>query len=520
MSEYVLELDHISKSFPGVKALDDVHFELEKGQIHALMGENGAGKSTFIKIITGVYQPDSGEIRVDGKPVVIRSPLDSQKLGIAAIYQHVTCFPDLSVTENIFIGHENVSKFTRKIDWKTLHNKASELLEKLDADFSPQTVMGSLSVAQQQIVEIAKALSTNARILIMDEPTAPLSKRETEDLYRTVETLQKHGVSVIFISHRLEDMYRLASSVTVLRDGRYIGTWGLNEVSQDDIVKAMVGREITQFFPPRHAKIDGEVLRVEKLSRTGYFKDVSFTVNKGEIVGLTGLIGAGRTEVCEAIYGVNPPDSGTIYVEGKKVWNRHASHGIKEGIGYLPEDRLKQGLVLDWQIYRNVSLASLEQFGKRGFMDEKQERQVAKNLGEKLEIKATSVHDKVSTLSGGNQQKVIVAKLLTRDMKVIILDEPTKGVDVGAKTAIYEIMNHLAEEGYGILMVSSEMPEVLGMCDRVVVMREGRVSAILDAKNTTQEEILQASMVLYQGKPETTDKQEKKNEQKVKEPQS
>jgi len=309
-------------------------------------------------------------------------------------------------------------------------------------------------------------------------------------------------------------MYRLASSVTVLRDGRYIGTWGLNEVSQDDIVKAMVGREITQFFPPRHAKIDGEVLRVEKLSRTGYFKDVSFTVNKGEIVGLTGLIGAGRTEVCEAIYGVNPPDSGEIFVEGKKVWNRHASHGIKEGIGYLPEDRLKQGLVLDWQIYRNVSLASLEQFGKHGFMDEGQERKIAKTLGEKLEVKATSVHDKVSTLSGGNQQKVIVAKLLTRDMKVIILDEPTKGVDVGAKTAIYEIMNHLAEEGYGILMVSSEMPEVLGMCDRIVVMREGRVSAILDAKKTTQEEILQASMVLYQGKQEKADKQEKKSEQK------
>lgn len=508
MSEYILELDHISKSFPGVKALDDVHFKLEKGQIHALMGENGAGKSTFIKIITGVYQPDAGEIKINGKPALIRNPIDSQKQGIAAIYQHVTCFPDLSVTENIFIGHEKINRLSRKIDWKTLHGKAGEWLEKLDADFSPQTVMGTLSVAQQQIVEIAKALSADARILIMDEPTAPLSKRETEDLYRTVENLRSHGVSIIFISHRLEDMYRLASSVTVLRDGRYIGTWGLDEISQDDIVKAMVGREITQFFPPRHAKVGAEVLRAEKLSRTGFFKDVSFSVHKGEIVGLTGLVGAGRTEVCEAIYGVNPPDSGSIYIEGKKVQNRHASNAIKEGIGYLPEDRLKQGLVLDWQLSRNITLASLKSFSERGFMNDKKEREVAKTLGEKLEIKVTSVYDKVATLSGGNQQKVIVAKLLTGDMKVIILDEPTKGVDVGAKTAIYKIMNDLAEEGYGILMVSSEMPEVLGMCDRVVVMREGRVSAVLDAKKTTQQEILEASMVLYQDK--NTDRQERK----------
>ncbi|MCE5255422.1 MAG: sugar ABC transporter ATP-binding protein [Spirochaetaceae bacterium] len=508
MSEYILELDHISKSFPGVKALDDVHFKLEKGQIHALMGENGAGKSTFIKIITGVYQPDAGEIRINGKPTMIRNPIDSQKQGIAAIYQHVTCFPDLSVTENIFIGHETINRITRKIDWKTLNGKAGEWLEKLDADFYPQTIMGTLSVAQQQIVEIAKALSANARILIMDEPTAPLSKRETEDLYRTVENLRNHGVSIIFISHRLEDMYRLASSVTILRDGRYIGTWELDKISQDDIVKAMVGREITQFFPPRHAKIGGEVLRVEKLSRTGYFKDVSFTVNKGEIVGLTGLVGAGRTEVCEAIYGVNPPDEGSVYIEGKQVQNRHASKAIEEGIGYLPEDRLKQGLVLDWQLSRNITLASLRRFEKKGFMDDSKEREVTKTLGEKLEVKATSVYDKVATLSGGNQQKVIVAKLLTGDMKVIILDEPTKGVDVGAKTAIYKIMNDLAQEGYGILMVSSEMPEVLGMCDRVVVMREGRVSAVLDARKTSQQEILEASMVLYRGKQE--DGQERK----------
>lgn len=499
MSDFILELQHISKTFPGVKALDDVHFQLGRGEIHALMGENGAGKSTFIKIITGVYQPDEGEIRLDGKPVLIRNPLDSQKLGIAAIYQHVTCFPDLSVTENIFLGHEKINRITQKIDWKYLHGKAGELLAQLDADFTPQTIMGNLSVAQQQIVEIAKALSTNAKIIIMDEPTAPLSKRESEDFYRITENLRDKGVSIIFISHRLEDMYRLATSVTILRDGRYINTWDLGNVTRDEIVTAMVGREITQFFPSRNAKIGEEVFRVEKLSRTGYFKDVSFSVKKGEIVALTGLVGAGRTEVCESIYGISPLDGGNIILEGKQVSITHPSEAIAMGIGYLPEDRLKQGLVLEWELAKNVSLSSLKKFAKAGFMDEKKERTVTKALAEKLEVKANTVFDKVATLSGGNQQKVIVAKLLTGDMKVIILDEPTKGVDVGAKTAIYKIMNNLAETGYGIIMISSEMPEVLGMSDRTVVMREGRVSAILDTKSTSQTEILEASMVLTAG---------------------
>ncbi|MCX7026090.1 MAG: sugar ABC transporter ATP-binding protein [Spirochaetes bacterium] len=501
MSEYILELDHISKTFPGVKALDDVHFRLEKGQIHALMGENGAGKSTFIKIITGVYQPDSGEIRIEGKSVTIRNPLDSQRLGIAAIYQHVTCFPDLSVTENIFLGHEKINPLTRKIDWKKLNSDAGELLGKLDADFGPQTVMGSLSVAQQQIVEIAKALSSNAKILIMDEPTAPLSKRECDDLYRIVEALRDRGVSVIFISHRLEDMYRLATRVTILRDGCYVGDWDLDKVSQNDIVMAMVGREITQFFPPRKVEIGEEVLKVECLSRTGYFKDVSFFLRKGEILALTGLVGAGRTEVCESLYGIAPPDSGSIKLQGKELTIKSPFDAIDAGIGYLPEDRLKQGLLVDWELSKNITLSSLKKFTKAGLMDEKKEWEMAKTLGEKLEVKAGSVFDKVGTLSGGNQQKVIVAKLLTGELKVIILDEPTKGVDVGAKTAIYKIMNNLTTSGYGIIMVSSEMLEVLGMSDRIVVMREGRVSALLDTKGATQAEILEASMML-KGKAE------------------
>jgi rhamnose transport system ATP-binding protein len=494
MADNILELSSISKTFPGVKALDSVHFELRPGEIHALMGENGAGKSTFIKIITGVYRPDSGEMRIDGKPVDIKSPLDAQALGIAAIYQHVTCFPDISVAENIFMGHELVCRPFKRVDWKSMNRKATALLEQLDANFDSRALMGSLSVAQQQIVEIAKALSSNARIIIMDEPTAPLSNRESEDLYRITEGLRQKGVSVIFISHRFEDMYRLADRVTILRDGKYINTWNIKDVDDHTMTQAMVGREIVQFFPKRDTVPGEEIFRVAGLSRTGYFRDVSFNLRKGEILALTGLVGAGRTEVCEAIYGIAPYDSGTVTLNGTDLNHRSPAGAIAAGIGYLPEDRLKQGLVLRWEIAKNITLPALEKFAAYGWLDRGRENAAAGELADKLSVKAVSVHDKVSTLSGGNQQKVIVAKLLTADMKVIILDEPTKGVDVGAKTAIYTIMNDLVKAGYGIIMVSSEMPEVLGMSDRVVVMRDGRVTASMDTTEATQEKILQAAM--------------------------
>ena len=494
MAERILELTHITKTFPGVRALDDVHFDLKPGEIHALIGENGAGKSTLIKVITGVYQPDAGEIRLEGTPVQMHGPSDSQRLGIAAIYQHVTCYPDLSVTENIFIGHETISPVTRRIDWKDLHQRADELLRRLDADFDARSIMGSLSVAQQQIVEIAKALSANARIIIMDEPTAPLTSRESEDLYRITEGLRDKGVSIIFISHRMEDMYRLASRVTVFRDSRYVGTWRLDEIRREDIIMAMVGREITQFFPRRSVSIGEEVLRVERLSRTGYFKDVSFTVRRGEILAMTGLIGAGRTEVCEAIYGVTSADSGRVVLDGEELHIANPAQAIEKGLGYLPEDRLRQGLVLDWDLSKNVTLPTLKSFGTVGWLHPKKEQAVTKELTEKLDVRAGSVFDLASTLSGGNQQKIIVAKLLAGKMKVIILDEPTKGVDVGAKTAIFNIMNDLAKSGYGIIMVSSEMPEVLGMSDRILVMREGRVAEILSTASATQEQILRAAI--------------------------
>lgn len=494
MSDYVLELKGITKAFPGVKALDRVHFQLKKGEIHALMGENGAGKSTFIKIITGVHLPDEGEIILNGVRTQINSPKDAQRLGIAAIYQHVTCFPDLSVTENIFMGHEKVSKRTKRIRWSEMHEEAKLLLQELGSNLDPRTRMGALSVAQQQIVEIAKALSMRARIIIMDEPTAALTARESEELYRIAEKLRDDGASIIFISHRFEDMYRLASKVTVFRDSRYIGSWGVKEISNEALIVAMVGRQITQMFPPRRTEPGEEVLRVEGLGKTGYFADVSFSLRRGEILGLTGLVGAGRTEVCQALFGIANPDRGRVFLRGEEIVIRHPWDAMKAGIGYLPEDRQKQGLVLDWGIGRNITLSALDQLSRRGWVDEKKEAELAKTLGEKVQVKAQSIFDLASSLSGGNQQKVVVAKLLTAHLDVLILDEPTKGVDVGAKSAIYDMISELAAQGYGIIMVSSEMPEVIGMSDRIIVMREGRVTATLEAANIRQEEILAAAM--------------------------
>jgi rhamnose transport system ATP-binding protein len=494
MAEFVLELNGITKTFPGVKALDNVHFRLKPGEIHALMGENGAGKSTFIKIITGVYRPDEGDMLVNGRKVELKGPRHAAELGIAAIYQHVTCYPDLTVTENIFMGHERVEKGTRRLLWKEMHEEAQRLLDELGADFHSRMTMGALSVAQQQIVEIAKALSANARIIIMDEPTAALTVRECEQLYAITERLRAGGASIIFISHRFEDMYRLADNVTVFRDGKYIGTWGVHDISNKDLIVAMVGREVTQLFPKKETQIGDEVLRVEGLGATGYFADINFSVRRGEIVGLTGLVGSGRSEVCQAIFGIGPRDRGKIYVEGREASIRRPADAMALGIGYLPEDRQKQGLILNWEIAGNITLPALRRLARMGWIRRKAEWSVAKMLAEKLGVKATGIFDLVGSLSGGNQQKVVVAKLLTSELKVLILDEPTKGVDVGAKSAIYEIIGELAAQGYGILLVSSEMPEVIGLSDRIVVMREGRITAILDRSEATQETILEAAM--------------------------
>ncbi len=492
MSEYVLELKGITKIFPGVKALDQVHFQLKKGEIHALMGENGAGKSTFIKVITGVHKAEEGEMFLDGEKVEFRGPRDAQAAGIAAVYQHPTSYPDLTVTENIFMGHEVVKNGI--IQWKQMHEQAGELLKKLNVDFRPTDEMGRLSVAQQQMVEIAKALSANARIVILDEPTAALTKNESEKLYGIVEKLKDSGVSVIFISHRLEDMYRLASSVTVFRDSRYIDTYEVDRITSADLIKAMVGREIKDLFPKPEVKIGPEVLRVENLARTGYFKEISFAVHQGEILGLTGLVGAGRTEGAESICGITRPDSGRVYLEGRQILIRHPSDAMKEGIVLLPEDRQREGLIMNWSLGRNVTLPNVGKYAKHGFTDDRMEREVSKQLLEEVDTKAVSIYDPGSSLSGGNQQKVVVAKALSQDMKVVIMDEPTKGVDVGAKAEIYEIMGELAKKGYAIILISSEMPEILGMCDRILVMCNGRISGELTRGEATQEGILELAM--------------------------
>lgn len=494
MSDYILELKGISKYFPGVKALDGVHFQLKRGEIHALMGENGAGKSTFIKVITGVHVPEEGEIYFEGKKVSFRTTRDAQALGIAAIYQNSTSYPDLSVAENIFIGHEKVSPRTKKLLWGEMTGEAQKLLERLDANFDARAVMNTLSVAQQQMVEIAKALSMNAKVIIMDEPTAALSNRECEELYKTTLSLKQSGVSVIFISHRIEDIYRLADSVTVFRDAQYIGTWPMEGLSKETLVEAMVGRKIEQLFPKKAVPITDEVLRVENLCQTGHFMNVSFSVHKGEILALTGLVGAGRTEVCEAIYGIVRPDSGKIYLEGREFTPKSPTDSIRAGIGLLPEDRQLEALVLNWELSKNITMCNLPKYVEKGFYNVQKENRESQGLCERLKIKTPSVFNMVSSLSGGNQQKVVVAKMMTSDMKVIIMDEPTKGVDIGAKTAIYEIMSSLAERGYGIIMISSEMPEVLGMSDNIVIMKEGRVSATLATSSANQEAILKASM--------------------------
>jgi rhamnose transport system ATP-binding protein len=493
MSDYILELKDVVKTFGGVTALDGVHFQLKRGEIHALMGENGAGKSTFIKVITGVHQPDSGVMLLEGMKTSFRSTKDSAKVGIAAIYQHVTAFPDLSVTENVFMGQEIKNKLGL-YNWKLMKKKANELIRPLSSEIDVTKPMGELSVAQQQLVEIAKALSRDANILIMDEPTASLTKTECEQLYHISEKLRNDGVSIIFITHKFEDMYRLATRVTVLRDAKYIDCWDVDKISNQKLISEMVGRELGQMYPEKTAKTEEVLLEVNGISKEGYFKDVSFDVRKGEIIALTGLVGAGRTEVCQNLYGIMRPDKGTIKLEGKDVKINSPIDALRLGIGLLPEDRQLEGLVNELPIYQNVSSASMEKFEKGKILKQEEEIENAIGLCQKLQLKAKDISALPSSLSGGNQQKVVFAKLLSCDLKVLILDEPTKGIDVGAKHSIYEIMNELASSGYGIIMVSSEMPEVLGMADRIVVMQGGRVTGKFDAKSATQEMILEASL--------------------------
>jgi ribose transport system ATP-binding protein len=479
----------ISKDFPGVKALQAVDFQLEAGEIHALLGENGAGKSTLMKILSGVYPKDAGEILLAGKPAEIDSPRQATHYGISIIHQEMNLVNELTVMENIFLGREPVNRLGF-IDRGSMEREAGILLRELGSDIRPKSVVSCLSIGEQQMVEIAKALSYETKILIMDEPTAALTERETEKLFAIVRKLAASGKGIIYISHRMEELFALSDRITILRDGTYVNTVKTREATFEQLIQMMVGREISTRFPKEPAVAGKEVLRVENICRKGKLENVSLTVRAGEVVGLAGLMGAGRTELARAIFGADSIDGGTIYVEGKKCVIGSPAAAIAAGIGLITEDRKRQGLVLGLSVGENMMLASLKDICNKGFLSEKAERELVAGHIDKLKIRTPGMKQTVKNLSGGNQQKVVIAKWLATKPKVLIMDEPTRGVDVGAKAEIYQIVNMLTAAGVGILMISSELPEILGMSDRVLVMHCGRITGEMTVASATQERIM------------------------------
>lgn len=496
MGRDFLQARRISKSFSGTVALDNVDFELKEGEVHALVGENGAGKSTLIKILSGIHKADQGDIYLDGKQVEIPDPLSAKRLGIAAIYQEPAVFPELSIAENVFMGHQECNRLTRRIDWGKMYSQTQRLLDSLGVKLDPKAKLKQLSAAEQQLIEIVKALSLNSRILIMDEPTSSLTLKEIEKLFETIRRLKEQGTSIVFISHRLEEAFEIADRITVLRDGRYIGTRSISQdsVSIDQIIKMMVGRELTEMFPKKEAKIGSEILRVENLAQQGHLHDVSFELKRGEILGFSGLVGAGRTELAKVIFGLGTPDSGRIYVDGKEVRISNPWTALEYGIAYVPEDRQAEGLILPMNITHNITLPVMGRFSKMGWVDQDGETKNAKQYADILTIKARGLWEQVAKLSGGNQQKVVLAKWLATNPKVLILDEPTRGIDVGAKVSVHEFVSELAAQGVGIIMISSELPEILGMSDRVMVMFEGRIVAEFSREEVTQDKVLSAAV--------------------------
>jgi rhamnose transport system ATP-binding protein len=473
----LLAVAGIEKSFPGVRALSGVSFDVAPGEVHALLGENGAGKSTLIKIISGVYQPDAGAIHVDGRPLRLESPDDARRAGIATIYQELLLFRDLSVAENIFMGHAPRSH-GGWLDWKAMAAKTEALLASLEiTDLAPGRIVGSLSVGNRQRVEILRALSQDARLLIMDEPTAALTEYDVTRLFDLVRRLKSRGVGIIYISHRMDEIFQLADRVTVLRDGAHVGTRKVVETSSGELVQMMVGRQIESLFPKVDVPIGKPVLEVRDLVRRPLTKSVSLTVHAGEIVGLAGLVGSGRSELAQTIFGATPAESGQILLSGKPVQVRSPSAARALGIAYVPEDRATQGLVRPMSVRENFSLASLAKVARFGFIDTAAETRLAEAGVNRFRVRAGSLDQVVGRLSGGNQQKIVLGKWLANQPKLLILDEPTRGIDVGAKAEIHRLMCELAAQGLAILMISSELPEVLGMSDRVLVMREGRLAA-------------------------------------------
>ncbi len=490
----ILELDRIEKSFPGVHALKGVSFDVRAAEVHALLGENGAGKSSLIKVISGVYRPDSGTMKLDGKEVHYATPMEAQKAGIATIYQELLLFPELTVAENIFMGHAPKNRFGG-IDWTQAKEQARALLASLDIlDLDVTRVVGTLSVGNRQRVEIAKALSHNARILIMDEPTAALTERDVERLFAIVRLLRQRGVGIVYISHRMEEIFILADRVTVLRDGERIETTAIADTNHDELVHHMVGRRLDAMFPKLPAKIGEPVLETKKLNCRPHTHDIDMVLRAGEIVGLAGLVGSGRSELAQVLFGITPAQSGEIRVDGKAVTITSPMEAKALGIAYVPEDRGTQGLVRPMRIRENVSMAVLKNVARGWFLDRGSEDRLAQASMKRFDIRASGIEQVVNKLSGGNQQKVVLSKWLAAGPKVLILDEPTRGIDVGAKAEIHRLMSELAQQGMAVLLISSELPEIMGMSDRILVMREGRIAAQFPRAQATQESIASAMM--------------------------
>ena len=490
-SEQFLEMSHISKAFGGVYALDDVSFYAESGEIHALMGENGAGKSTLMNILSGVHKMDHGEIHINGEPVTVSNPARARELGISIIHQEFALANDLSVAENIFIDRLN-----RFINWKELEQKTQELLDELGFDdLSPRSKVGSISVAYQQVVEICKALSRNSRILVFDEPTAVLTSNEVDKLFSIIKSLRDKGVCIIYISHRLNEIFELCSRITVLKDGKYVDTVNTADVTEKQLVRLMIGRDLSEMFPPRTAKIGEVVFEVANISVPDIADNISFQVREGEILGFSGLVGAGRTEVMQAIFGARKRKSGEVLYKGRPMRTDSPKHSVASGLGMLPENRKTDGVLLEMPIKVNSTLCKLENYLHAfGIIDRKAEDADVIRAGESVRLKMAGIWQKAGALSGGNQQKVAIMKWILANCKVLIFDEPTRGVDVGAKIEIYKIMNDLAAQGVAIIMISSEMPEIIGMSDRAIVMREGRISGELPKEKLTEYNLIKLSM--------------------------
>jgi ribose transport system ATP-binding protein len=494
--ETILEFKRVSKDFPGVRALEKVDFDLKKGEVHALVGENGAGKSTLIKILAGVYPPTEGDIYYKGEKIVIRTPKEGIDLGISVIYQEFNLVPYISVAKNIFMGREPYRKWLPfLIDYRRLYADAKEILQSISADIDPKINVVDLGVAQKQLIEMAKAFSVKASILVMDEPTAALTDREIKELFRSIREFKKKGISIIYISHRLEEIFEIADRITILRDGKVVETMKADEVKDlDHIIKLMVGRSMTAYFSREFLKEKGEVvLEVKNLSRKGLIQDVNLCVRSGEIVGLAGLVGSGRTELARAIFGVDPHETGEISILGKKV-STNPTKSIALGVGFLPEERKAEGLALILPVRENIMMASLRRVFPLGLINPRKESRLVNEYVRTLRIATPSILRIAKFLSGGNQQKVIVAKWLSTQAKIFIFDEPTRGIDVGAKAEIHQLMNELVKQGAAILMISSELPEVLNMSDRIYVMHEGRIIKELKGDEANQETILRYAM--------------------------